>query len=1195
VLFRLKPLLEIMEDRTLLSAFLVTNCQDDGPGSLRQAILASDSVPGGATIDFAIPGHGVQAIRTASPLPTISGSVLVDGTSQPGYTGTPLIEIDGEAAGAGNGLTITGSGSTIRGLAIDGFASGAAILIEGPEASHNAIYGNQLGTNSADPLAPGNLHGVEVSNGAHDNDVGSNSPGGANAIGGNIGTGVLLSGASIDGSQGFGVAAADLSLNGSATLQGGRLQLTDSAAQFTGSAFTLQPIDVRRFQAQFDFGLAGPGNGGVTFTIERQGPTALGGEFGYEGISQSVTVLFNFASTYFPGFTGANSIGVALNGGAAYSTGSISLANTGIELTSGDEFHASMSYDGRGLSVTITDLATGAAVTDVFSVDIPGTIGDTAGFVGFTGETYSASQSHAAVSNVLDWSFTSSALVAGNRVAGNTIAGNGGAGVAVVGAVSTGNSISGNTIFGNAGPAIDKSGDGPNGIPQSPAIITTAEGGRGGWLASGTPDAVYHIDVFASANYAADGSGEAQDFLGSLDVTTDGEGRAVFDVPFTPPADLPIVTATVTDPLGNTSEVSGLRTASIVAPVEGIRISPGQALTFSAGSATGLALQDPEAGPLVATWRLTISVPVGTLSFQQRTGAGLENLQVQGTLTLINEVLAHLVFTPPPGFYGNTTVSMTAESAGAVPIHTTINITDGFFVVKNVADLGPGSLRQAILDSDAAGGSNTIAFALPGDGIHTIALASPLPQATTPILIDGSTQPGFAGGPLVVLVGQWAGAPGGLDVLGSSLSVRGLAVDAYAFGTDGLPSSVNIESAPSPTNSGTITGHVDQYHIDAAASGRLLAQVDVHGLVVRFSLIDSHGTVLVQSDGQGPGNLDALIDQHVPAGTYVLAVTIEAGVGTYELAASFAPISTAFEAGQNLKPSPLYPTNSPISLLIGDFNGDGIPDVVMFDGVHPGVGDGTFRSPLSGLDLPSGDYYGPMVEGDFNGDGKLDIAVADYSNSMVLVVMGNGDGTFQTGKIYAVGEFPFSFAYHARLVTGDFNGDGKVDLALDAGFRSTVYVLLGNGDGTFQPPAAYKLPYFSAPDSIVVGDFNGDGVPDLAVADTGGAIDVLLGRGDGTFGAGVYRQALVSSAELGINSLVAGDFNGDGKLDLAASSSDYASIEILLGNGDGTFQRPVDDPVPLKPAALHVGDFNGDGKLDVLFWGGGAFSSDPFI
>ena len=125
----------------------VTSTADSGPGSLREAILVANLATGGSsTIDFAIPGTGVQTIVPRSSLPEITKPVLIDGFSQPGYSGQPEIELSGNAAVGSNGLTITGSDVTIRGLTIDGFTSGAGVLISGPAATSDWIYGNRIGT-----------------------------------------------------------------------------------------------------------------------------------------------------------------------------------------------------------------------------------------------------------------------------------------------------------------------------------------------------------------------------------------------------------------------------------------------------------------------------------------------------------------------------------------------------------------------------------------------------------------------------------------------------------------------------------------------------------------------------------------------------------------------------------------------------------------------------------------------------------------------------------------------------------------------------------------------------------------------------------------------------------------------------------------------------------------------------------------
>src|SRR6266567_700175 len=245
----------------------------------------------------------------------------------------------------------------------------------------------------------------------------------------------------------------------------------------------------------------------------------------------------------------------------------------------------------------------------------------------------------------------------------------------------------------------------------------------------------------------------------------------------------------------------------------------------------------------------------------------------------------------------------------------------------------------------------------------------------------------------------------------------------------------------------------------------------------------------------------------------------------------------------------------PSNIVVGDFNGDGKPDLAVANFgdwnvyVLLGNGDGTFQVARSVYFNGGGARFWYIAEGDFNGDGKLDLAVTDYSNNNVSVLLGNGDGTFQAPRTFPVGIHP------AQVAVGDFNGDGKPDLVVSNVDSNTISVLVGNGDGTFQ--AAQSLPVGLNPWYFALGDFNSDGILDLAVADYGcsqechpspsNTVLVLLGNGDGTFQAA--QNYLVDSAPVFV---AVGDLNGDGKPDLAVADLHTFNISVLINNSGGS-------------------------------------------
>lgn len=236
------------------------------------------------------------------------------------------------------------------------------------------------------------------------------------------------------------------------------------------------------------------------------------------------------------------------------------------------------------------------------------------------------------------------------------------------------------------------------------------------------------------------------------------------------------------------------------------------------------------------------------------------------------------------------------------------------------------------------------------------------------------------------------------------------------------------------------------------------------------------------------------------------------------------------------------------------------------------VGVSTTSLNFSSSTLATGSEPYRMAQGDFNLDGKTDLAVANFSSNTVSIFLGNGDGTFQAAQNISVSNFPFSVS------VGDFNGDGKPDLAV--GFESNVgiSILLGNGDGTFQAPISTSIASAFTTYGSVAGDFNKDGKLDLAVAGYGSSkVYVLLGNGDGTF------QPAVSYSVNGNPIFIrTADLDGDGNLDLVAGDWFGPNISVLLGVGDGTFQAAQTYTIGSSGSDVAIADFNGDGKLDLI-------------
>ncbi|MEN8719160.1 MAG: VCBS repeat-containing protein, partial [Oceanococcaceae bacterium] len=353
--------------------------------------------------------------------------------------------------------------------------------------------------------------------------------------------------------------------------------------------------------------------------------------------------------------------------------------------------------------------------------------------------------------------------------------------------------------------------------------------------------------------------------------------------------------------------------------------------------------------------------------------------------------------------------------------------------------------------------------------------------------------------------------------------------------------------------------------------GGIVASSGTFEAVTNFGVGDSPRSV-TPGDFNGDGDLDLAVANFVIGGTGSVSILLGDGSGGFS-----SPMGSPFDAGTGLTAS-----------AAGDFDGDGVLDLAVTDfdsdnvAILLGDGDGSFGA---ATDFMVGALPFSVTAGDFDGDGDLDLAVAS-NDGVVSILLGAGDGSFVAAPNVAADGGP------RTVITGDFNGDGVLDLAVANIGSNSVSILLGDGSGGFADAAGSPVLFDGedpddpfdlgpAPFSVTTGDFDGDGDLDLAVASfRANNVSILLGDGSGGFEEAIGSPIMVGATPV---SVTTGDLNGDGNLDLAVAnnSSGSNSVSILLGDGSGGFGAATNYGVGDNPNSVSIGDLNGDGVLDL--------------
>ena len=1064
--------------------------------------------------------------------------------------------IGGTAAGAGNVV----SGNTVDGVQLSLGASG------------NLVQGNLIGSNAAGNAGLANANcGVQV-NASSGNTIGGTSAGARNIISGNRLNGVLITGITASGNivQGNFIGTdvsgsiAVANSTGSAINTGAGVLVIDGPNNLIGgtTAGAGNVISGNASRGISVTGASASGNvvQGNAIGTDVTGSVALGN--GATGIAVQSPMLIGGTTSGARNLISGNAInGISIVGSAANGT-----------LVQGN-------YIGTNAAGTaaIPNVFRGIAISSSANNVIGGTTAGSRNVISGNNSDgiliFSSASSNTVQGNFIGTDVTGTAAIpnvgagvgitasSNNLVgglaagAGNSIAFNTTYGV-FVSAGGNADGILSNSIFSNGLPGIFlSSGNNNQPAPVLNSVVVSGGATTFQGTINSTANTTVKVQFFANNACDSSGSGEGQLLLGAVSLTTDGLGASSFSTSLPVAIGLTqVATATATDASNNTSAFSlchVVATSTTIALMSSNNpASPAQAITFTAtvsgaGATTGsveffdgaqsLGSANLSSGNATLT---TAALAAGNHSITASysgdathlasTSAAINQLVKFATSTSVTSSLNPSVFGQVVTFTANVT------SSGGTPTGSVTFFDYGQLIGSATLSAGHASFATAALSA----GSHALTAVYNGDANFAVSTTSVLIQtvgAPTPVGSNVSV-PETAGPTTVGITFTDVNVPGittitPLDPATAGTVPGGFSVGNIAFDLD--TTSTFVGSANVCFQVPTVTDPVDFSKL------RILHSAPKLDLATANYNSNNASVVL----GNGAGSFSA---------------------------------ATNFAAG-----------NTPVAIAVGDFNGDGKPDLAVGSGgightvsILPGNGAGGFGAAATTLPVIGG--AAAIAAGDFNGDGKLDLAYLDYNSGInyVTVVPGNGTGGFGPATNYPVGTVhpnPIS------LALGDFNRDGKVDLVVVTDFPGKVLIFLGNGAGSFS--AGTNLSLAGRLASVAVGDFNRDGKLDLAVSSVAGVnqdtVTILLGNGSGGFAvAGTF-----GSTNAGLNgphSITVGDFNNDGKLDLAAANSGSngaPSVSIALGNGAGGFG-------PFTKFAMIAGvvvaaDFNNDGNLDI--------------